>query len=402
MGLPIRYNLRNLFRRKLRTFLTILGIGLVVSIAVVMLAYSRGLLLSLRNNGDPVNAMVFSRRATDREFSSVKPSQFDLLSGLLMDDVDYYPPEGEEGEDNYSVDLVAPFVSHTFLIRIPGRKGESEAARRGVVVGIDIERAYYLHEPFRLKTGRLLNDNDERGVLVGALAYARLDLDPEDLQPGATLSFGGAEWPVVGVFEAPGTSLESEIWVLNSELMTVLNRTSYNYIIVKALDEAGMRNIVDFVNRSEQVELRAVSEVEYYRGFAESFHTFAMIGGVMALIITLGGIMVGMNTMFTAVTGRIREIGVLQVLGFSKRSILMSVVLESVLIAIVGGALGCALGRLVNGLPMRATMGVFLFRVDTLVLVIGMSLSFLIGLVGALLPAIRAVRIPKVEAMRYM
>ena len=121
----------------------------------------------------------------------------------------------------------------------------------------------------------------------------------------------------------------------------------------------------------------------------------------MALVITLGGIMVGMNTMYTAITGRIREIGMLQVQGFSKRSILGSFLLESLLIALVGGALGCALGSLVNGMPMQVTMGVFVFRVDRLVIGLGMGLAVVIGVVGAFIPAVRAVRIRMVEAMRY-
>ena len=87
MGMPLRYNIRNLFRRKLRSFLTVLGIGLVIAIAVIMMAYSRGLLFSLRNNGDPENAIVMSRRATDRGFSSLKQAQFDILSAELMDRV---------------------------------------------------------------------------------------------------------------------------------------------------------------------------------------------------------------------------------------------------------------------------------------------------------------------------
>ncbi len=119
-------------------------------------------------------------------------------------------------------------------------------------------------------------------------------------------------------------------------------------------------------------------------------------------MITLGGVMVGMNTMYTAISGRIREIGMLQVQGFSKRAILTSFLLESVLIAVVGGVIGCALGSLVNGMPMKVTMGVFLFRVDQVVLAAGMGLAVLIGLVGAFIPAFRAVRIRMVEAMRYM
>jgi len=408
MGMPLRYNVRNLMRRKLRTFLTVLGIGLVIAIAVIMLAYSRGLLWSLRNNGDPENAMILSRRATDRGFSSMKQAQVDILSALLMNEVASSKPGSiagvaprEDGEEAEPIDLVAPYLTHSFLMQIGGSDSKDAATRRGLVLGVDPERAFYMHDDFRLKEGRLLTVEDTQAVMVGSLAYARLDLDPQDLHVGAKLRFSGLEWNVVGVFDASGSGADGEIWVPLEQLQTILNRSDVNFVVVKAPSEAQMREIVDFVNRSDQMELRAVGEAEYYRGYSESYRTFALIGAVMALIITLGGVMVGMNTMYTAISGRIREIGMLQVQGFAKRSILASFLLESVLIAVVGGVLGCALGSLVNGMPMRVTMGVFLFRVDTLVLAAGLGLAVAIGLVGAFVPAWRAVRIRMVEAMRY-
>ena len=407
MGMPLRYNLRNLLRRKLRSFLTVLGIGLVIAIAVIMLAYSRGLLYSLRNNGDPENAMVLSRRATDRGFSSVKQTQFDILSAELMDRVSFSEPgtvtgaEDPEADPMEASDLVTPYLSHSFLMQIGGADRVDGATRRGLVLGVDPERAFYMHRSFRVKAGRLLRVDDEQAVMVGSLAWARLGLQPDDLGVGATLRFSGLEWEVVGIFDASGSGADGEIWVPLPELRTILNRTDINFLVVRAPDEAGMRSIVDYVNESEQTELRAVSEQDYYRGYAESFRTFALIGGIMALIITLGGVMVGMNTMYTAITGRTREIGMLQVQGFSKRSILGSFLLESLLLALLGGALGCALGSVVNGLPMQVTMGVFVFRVDALVVGLGMALAVFIGLVGAFFPAMRAVRIRMVEAMRY-
>ena len=129
--------------------------------------------------------------------------------------------------------------------------------------------------------------------------------------------------------------------------------------------------------------------------------TGGVLRSVLASILSLGGLTVGMNTMFTAVSGRVREIGMLQVIGFSKSAILTSFLLESLLIAVLGGALGCALGSLVNGIPMKITMGVFLLRVDLLVLCVAMGLAVVIGVFGAWIPARGALKLSKVEAMRY-
>ena len=204
------------------------------------------------------------------------------------------------------------------------------------------------------------------------------------------------------MLDGGGSDADGEIWVPVDALLTVLNRDVYSHIIAKGSDAAVAAKIVDEVNRSDQTELRAMSEPDYYRGYSETFETFALIGLAMALIISLGGLTVGMNTMYTAVTGRVREIGMLQVIGFSKASILASFLLESMLIALLGGVLGCALGSLINGMPMKITMGVFLLRVDMVVIGLGMGLAVLIGFFGALIPARRALKLGKVEAMRYV
>jgi ABC-type antimicrobial peptide transport system permease subunit len=411
MGMPFRYNYRNLFRRKLRTGLTVLGVGLVVATAVIMLAYSRGLIYSLRNNGDPENVMILARRATDCAFSSLKKGEYDILSGLVVDHLAFFPPvdaaaggsAGQGNDEELSVDLIAPYVNHTFLIKIPGVEGGRYGERKlGLVKGVDPARAFHMNRQLELLAGRWMTEEDEKVAMVGSLAWARLGIGKEDLAVDKTLEFNGVSWPIVGIFKAAGTSADGEIWVPVDELLTVLNRPDYSYVIAKAEDVAGMETIRDLVNRTEQTALRAVSEVDYYRGFAETFRTFALIGGVMALVITIGGVMVGMNTMYTAVSGRVREIGMLQVLGFSKGAIVSSFVLESLLIALVGGLIGCALGSLVNGIPMKITMGVFLFRVDAVVLGIAMGLAVLIGVIGALVPALRAVRLRMVDAMRYI
>ncbi len=402
MGMPLRYNYRNLFRRKLRTGLTVLGIALVITIAIIMLAYSRGLQLSVKHNGDKDNVMVLPRRASDCVDSSLKKGEFEILSGMLEDLIAWYPPDFE-GTETIPVDLLTPFVHHTALIRIEGVEGGRYGDRKlGLVKGVDTERVFHVHDRIKVSKGRGFPSGDEKAALVGALVWARLGVEPEDLEVGKVLRFNGADWPIVGVLETAGSNADGEIWVPIDELMTVLDRPDYSYAVARAGAPESVEKILQMINRSDQTELRALTEVEYYSGFAELFETFALVAGVMALIITLGGIMVGMNTMYTAVSGRVREIGMLQVLGFSKWSIVVSFVLESLAIALVGGLIGCGIGYLVNGIPMKVTMGVFLFRVDAWVLGLAMGLAVAVGLVGALVPALRAVRLRMVDAMRYM
>ncbi|MEW6741406.1 MAG: ABC transporter permease [Planctomycetota bacterium] len=407
MGLPLRYNYRNLLRRKLRTGLTVLGIALVITTAVIMLAYGRGLLHSLRNNGDPTNAVILARRATDCTASSLKKGEFEILSGLVAYQVAYHfertPEDEAAGRRGKPIDLLAPYVHHSALVNIEGAgAGRYGDRKQGLIQGVDPQRAFHVHEGMRLRAGRQLQPSDERVAMVGALAHARLGVRPEDVAVGKVLEFHGVSWPIVGVFEAAGMNADGEIWVPIDALLTVLNRTDYSHAVIKAKSPQDLDRILQLVNRSDQTELRAVTETEFYTGYAETFRTFALLAGVMAMVITIGGITVGMNTMYTAVMGRLREIAMLQVLGFSRRAIVLSFVLESLFMALAGGLLGCGLGQLVNGWPMTITMGVFLFRVDLPVVALALGLAVVVGTIGAYVPVRRAVRVRVVDAMRAM
>ena len=138
MSLPLRYNVRNLFRRKLRTALTVLGVGLVIAVAVIMMAYSRGLLYALRNNGDADNVMVLARRATDCTFSAMARADLDVLGGLVDDDVAWHPPlDGVEKPGVVPVELVTPFVQHASLVKIKGVEGGRYGERKlGMIMGV--------------------------------------------------------------------------------------------------------------------------------------------------------------------------------------------------------------------------------------------------------------------------
>jgi len=400
MGIPLRYNVRNLLRRKLRTGLTVLGIAMVIAAAVIMLASSQGLLHSLRSSGDPENELIISRKAMDREFSSMKRAEVHVLETLLSDySARWQPP----GEDTAAMALVSASIHHTALVQIEGSSEDRYGERKlGVIQGVDPEIAPRMINAFRLVRGREMRPDEGRVALVGALAYARLGVAPEQLVEGCTLSFNGAQWTIVGVFAAPGTTAESEIWVPRDELAALLSRTDYSFVVVKLEDPRRTQEVVRLLNESERMEFKANTEAEFFKGAAETFNAFALVGMIMAAVITLGGLMAGMNTMFTAVHGRIREIGTLQVLGFSKRAILASILAESLAMALAGGLIGCALGFLVNGMPMRVVMGVFLFRVDAQVMLAALGLSLAIGLLGALVPAWRALKLPMVEAVRFL
>jgi ABC-type lipoprotein release transport system permease subunit len=415
--------------------LTVLGIALVIAVAVILLAYSRGLIYSMRNSGDVDNVIALSRKAENKIFSSMSSRDFEVLNGLVSGEAavmrlgpevkeepkkesggeeEVFDPEAEEKKQktaDTSFALVAPYLSHTTLIDLPDSPETKEVRKMAFVVGIDTKRAYYMMSKFKMLEGSALDALSGNAAIVGAMAYARFGVKKADLAIGRQIVFNGKSWKIAGIFSVEGTAYESEIWVPLDELMAVLNRSDYSFAMVKVKREPGetdaevtrrAEKITTLILNSEQMELKATTEMDFFKEINSTFRTFALIGMIMAGVITVGGIMAGMNTMYTAVSGRIREIGMLQVIGFSKRSIVGSFLAESVLIALAGGAIGCLLGSLVNDIPMQITMTAFTFRVDEFVVAGGLVLALAIGFIGALLPAMRAVRLRMVDAMRYI
>ncbi|MBU0754871.1 MAG: ABC transporter permease, partial [Planctomycetes bacterium] len=172
------------------------------------------------------------------------------------------------------------------------------------------------------------------------------------------------------------------------------------FIRIKLKDTARMAALCKRLSTDEQFEVKAFAEQVYFADYAEGFDYFQKFARILALIIIGGGLIAGMNTMYTAVLGRVREIGTLQVIGFSKRSVLVAILTESLLISMAGGGMGCVLGVLANGLPMKIPMAAFRVQVDGVVLLWAMGAALFIGLAGAYIPAYRALKLRMVDAVR--
>ena len=202
--------------------------------------------------------------------------------------------------------------------------------------------------------------------MVGSMAATRLGVADEALAVGKKLELLSRIWTIVGRFEAPGTIMESEIWAHTEDLKVCLRRRDYSFIRAKIEDPSTIQSICDRISTDEQFEVKAFPEQTYFADYARGFDYFRKFAQVMALVIIAGGVIAGLNTMYTSVMGRVREIGTLQVIGFSKKSVLLSILVESILISLIAGVIGCALGYLANGLPMKIPMAAFRVEVSGL------------------------------------
>ena len=382
MALPLRYNFRSLLRRKTRAAMTALGIGLAVLVSVLMLALSTGLMNSIRATGHPLNVLVTSKGAETTEFSAIDLRVLDVLR--------FSPYVAlKDGQPLASPELY-------FTTQVETAPGPAAPA---LVRGV-LPLALGVNDQVRVTTGRFPNQPGE--IMVGALVPINLGVSLERLAIGQSLVFEGTVWKIVGQFIAPGTVFESEIWGPLDDLMVAARRSEFSSIVLRARDTAALEEVLfDFATRSD-VLVEARKETAYYAAYAEAFRPVQFMVYVMTGMLVLGGMFVGMNTLFAAVMSRIREIGVLRTVGYRRWDIALAFLIESLVPALIGGTLACLLALGLNGFALRIPMGAFRFEVGPFLFGAGMGLSVLIGILGAAWPLWRSARLKTVDAIRHL
>jgi ABC-type antimicrobial peptide transport system permease subunit len=383
MKLPLKYNLRSLVQRPLRSLLTLIGVGIAVFLSVMMLGLSRGLVASTVATGEPLNVLVLSKGAESMEFSALDPEALHVLG---------------TAQGIRQVDGVAQ-VSPEVLINTVVAGGQRHDKWTPVLVrGVREEIGLALHPQVAIAEGRA----PERGfeVAIGPLVATRLGLPESALGLGSTLEFEGASWEVVGKLSAPGTAFEAEIWTQLDDLMAASKRDDYSALVLGAADAASRDDLLFDLQTRTDVRSTVHVESEYYAAGVQQMKPVQAVASIMALLLIAGGLLAGMNTMFNSIMGRTREMAVLQVLGYKRRAILTSFVLEGVALCLAGGAIGCVAGMALNGLPMKFSMGAFRFLIDMLTILAGLGVATAIGLFGSMVPVLRVARLKTTEALR--
>jgi ABC-type antimicrobial peptide transport system permease subunit len=388
-GVPLRYSFRNLGRRPTRTLLTLGGLGLLVALIVFVMAFGRSIGLALRLPGDPRNLVVLSKKAQTMELSAIPTSELDLMSADVANDLE----TGPDGSPLFSRE-----VFHFVTVRTT--EDENDEGGRGLMHGM----APHLVEPllvnFELTEGALPEEGLYQAI-VGRGVASKLRVPEERLAVGQSLYVRNEVFEIVGRFEAPGTLMEN--WIIShpADLSQMLNRQDYSFGRMKVRPDVDMNALATRLSLDERYQVKALPEAEYFADFATGFRHFQEFSILLSIVLAVGGILTGMNTMHNAVSGRIREIGVLRVLGFSKTKIFVAFLLEAVALSLVAGVLGCALGLLTNGLPLRVPFAAtFPVVVDLPVMAVGVGAALLMGLLGLAFPLLTALRRPPVDAVR--
>ncbi|MEL6741803.1 MAG: FtsX-like permease family protein, partial [Planctomycetota bacterium] len=238
-------------------------------------------------------------------------------------------------------------------------------------------------------------------MMVGALAATRLGLPEERLALGQTLHFDDRDWTIVGRFSAPNSVMNAEIWIPLTDLQIATNREASLSCVILTLEDATFVDVDLFAKSRIDLEITAMRELEYYGSIAAFYAPIRVMIIVTAVLIATGGILGGLNTMYAAFAARVREVGMLQALGYTRAAIITNLTEESVFAAACGALIATTLGLLLlDGLAVRFSMGAFALTIDPPVLLAGIGAGLVVGLIGAIPPAVRCLRLPISQALK--
>jgi len=391
LGIPLKYNVRNLFVRKVTTSLTVLGIGLVVAVFLCVMSLGEGLTRVFTASGSDANILVLRQN-----------SQSELQSGISRDQVPIILTLPGLAQDTDGKPLASPeLVIVLNLEKIGG--GSSNVTIRGIG-----EKGMKLRPGLTLVEGRWFIPGKSE-VVVSKSVSRRF----KDCTTGQTIRFGAYRWTVVGLFDAGGTAPDSEIWTDVEGMVTDFKRGGYSSVLARTAGSRAARDqFVAGLAGDARLALEGKVERKYYDDQTSTAAPIKFLGFFVGIVMAIGACFGAMNTMYAAVAARTREIATLRALGFSRLAVLISFVFESLCLALLGGIVGCVFGLFAVKLALSGVTGttnfatfsevVFAFRLTPALLGTGIVFSLVMGFFGGLFPAARAALTKITDALRQV
>lgn len=302
-------------------------------------------------------------------------------------------------QERYGQKYVSPELYLGTHVGLPHEEGSGEHAQHamGLVRGVTrqillVRRRVQIDEGTWPAAGE---------VIVGRLASTKLGLAENALQVGQTIQFEDRQWRISGIFSADGSAFESEVWCRLDELQQAMERQDLSLVAVTFAPGERLSKLDLFCKERLDLELQTMPETQYYETLQKDYGPVRWLAWLVVLLVAGAGVFAGLNTMYGSVVGRIPELAMLQTLGFVRRAIVLSLIQEGILLAAAAGLLATALAlSFLNGSAVRFTMGAFSLRIDGVAILIGCGIGLLLGFLGALPPAYRALRISVVEGLR--
>ena len=386
MSLPLAYSVRNLWERKLTTFLTAGGMALVVFVFAAVLMLDEGLRQTLVQTGETDNVVIIRQGSGTEIQSGVERDKAALVESL---------PQVALGAGGTRL------VSKETVVLISLTKREGNKPANVVIRGLS-PLGMSLRPQVQLIAGRNFRPGSEE-VIVGRSIYERFS----GVGLGETVRFAGRDWRIVGVFDAKKSGFDSEIWGDVDQLLPAFRRPVYSSMIIKLADSQQFTALQTAIDDDPRLKLEAKRETQFYADQSAALSKFIRILGLtLSVIFSIGAIIGAMITMYAAVANRVREVGTLRALGFRRRSVLLAFLYESLALSLLGGVIGLVLASLMQ-LVTISTMNFqsfseLAFSFTLTPSIIGKTLLFtlMMGLIGGVLPAMRAAKLNIVDALR--
>jgi putative ABC transport system permease protein len=387
MAIPISYNIRNMILRKRLTLMTALGIALTVTTTVFLMMLLAGMRKAFVSSGDPLNVLVMRKGSTSELVGGFTKDKFPILRQLPGIASDSQGQPLVSGEWVVIVALPQPNGTGTVNITMRGLESDGIELRRGKV---------------KLVAGSWFAPG-QREVAVSRSIHERF----AHTNVGDIIDFGKGPWKVTGIFDAGGSAYDSEIWGDFNQVADQFNRkNAVGNVYLRATDAITADALKHRVADDQQLQLMGMLETEYYDKQTSNGAGIRIMGYIVALTMAIGSIFAAANTMYAAVAYRSREIATLRVMGFRRGSIVTSFVFESVLLALVGAAIGIILMLPFNGMSTSTSnqvtfsQVVFTMRITLQVVITAIIFAVAMGLIGGVAPAWGAARREILAALR--
>jgi putative ABC transport system permease protein len=389
-SVPISYNFRSIRARWSSTIVAVLGIAGTVGVFVAMLSLARGFRATLVASGSTDNALVMRAGSTT-----------EMMGGITLDSVKLVQDKPGVSRDSAGQPLVTQEVVGVVPIPLISTGTDANVEVRGVSPNVLQIRNFV-----KIIQGRMFQPGLDE-LVVGKNASKTY----QGLTVGNTIDFGGGHWKVVGMLDAGGSSFDSDIWCDARILNEVLKRPPniFQSATVHLTSPANFGRFKDSIVTDPQLNLEVEREVDYYAKQSSAMtRLITVLGGLVAAVMAIGAVFGALNTMYSAVAERGREIATMRALGFSSWNVILSFLFEALSISLVAGILGCVAVLPLNGMTTQ-TMNfstfsnlAFAFKITFDLLAMGVIFAMAMGVLGGLLPAIRAAVRPVAVSLREL
>lgn len=433
---PFAYNLRNLIVRWRISLMTAVVFTAVVGLLTALLAFVNGMYVLTADSGHPGNVLVLADGSTDevfsnlgysdvaqveRETATLKPDGRPLRSPVRVKRISLNGREQPMAAREVYCIVNRPVENDPTRRQFVQVRGVLDPVMAGAVHDLPLLAGEWFSDAgVRTPAGGKPGERDQIEAVVGAGVARELGKAQgrEALTIGDTFALGDREWVVVGVLKSDGTSFGSEVWAKHDRVSKMFNKAGYSSLLVRVEDDGSRESAAEgaalfadhLKRRFSNPKVNALTEVEYYAKLSENNKIFLYGSVLVAVVMALGGIFGVMNTMFAAVAQRIKDIGVMRILGFKRWQVLVSFLLESLAIALAGGLLGLLLGSFCHGLTATSVISsgqggggktvILRLVVDGQVLMAGAIFTLVMGRIGGLIPALSATRLKILDTLR--